>query len=144
MIRRPPRSTQSRSSAASDVYKRQGLKGYVTNLPIETMDGAAVIDAYHDLWRVEESFRMTKSDLRARPVFHHQREAIEAHLTVVFAALAVSRHLQAATDVTIKQLVRILRAARSATIEINGQQLTLDPELTETARDILNRLESGH
>jgi hypothetical protein len=34
---------------------------------------------------------MTKSDLRARPVFHHERHAIEAHLTVVFAALAVGR-----------------------------------------------------
>jgi hypothetical protein len=43
-----------------------GLKGYVTNLPTTTMDGAAVIAAYHDLWHVQ-SFRMTKSDLRARP-----------------------------------------------------------------------------
>jgi len=60
-----------------------GLKGYVTNLPVEQMDGRAVIGAYHDLWQVERSFRMTKSDLRARPVFHHQREAIEAHLTCV-------------------------------------------------------------
>jgi hypothetical protein len=67
-----------------------GLKGYVTNLPASAMDGAAVIAAYHDLWKVEQSFRMTKTDLRARPVFHHQREAIEAHLTVVFAALAVA------------------------------------------------------
>jgi len=58
-----------------------GLKGYVTNLPVEQMPGQAAIDAYHDLWQVERSFRMTKSDLRARPVFHHQREAIEAHLT---------------------------------------------------------------
>ena len=41
------------------------------------MDGAAVIAAYHELWQVEASFRMTKSDLRARPVFHHEREAIE-------------------------------------------------------------------
>jgi transposase len=48
------------------------------------MDSAAVIAAYHDLWQAEASFRMTKSDLRARPVFHHEREAIEAHLTVVF------------------------------------------------------------
>ena len=72
-----------------------GLKGYVTNLDPAAMDGAAVIAAYHDLWQVEASFRMTKSDLRARPVFHHEREAIEAHLTVVFAALAISRDLQA-------------------------------------------------
>ncbi len=66
-----------------------GLKGYVTNLPIEQMSGQGVIDACHDLWQVERSFRMTKPDLRARPVFHHQREAIEAHLTVVFAAVNV-------------------------------------------------------
>jgi len=45
---------------------------------------------------------------------------------------------------TIKKLVQTLRAARSATIEINGQRLTLDPELTETTRAILNRLEEGH
>jgi hypothetical protein len=121
-----------------------GLKGYVTNLPVATMDGAAVIAAYHDLWHVEQSFRMTKSDLRARPVFHHQRQAIEAHLTVVFAALAVARHLQGATGTSIKKIVQNLRAARSATIEINGQRLTLEPDLTDTTRAILSLLESGH
>jgi hypothetical protein len=121
-----------------------GLKGYVTNLPANTMDGAAVIAAYHDLWHVEQSFRMTKSDRRARPVFHHQREAIEAHLSVVFAALAIARHLQDTTGVTIKKLVQTLRTARSATIEINGQRLTLDPDLTDAARDLLSRLKPGH
>src|SRR5450830_1142476 len=50
-----------------------GLKGYVTNLPVAAMDGAAVIAAYHDLWHVEQSFRMTKSDLRARPVSCRRR-----------------------------------------------------------------------
>jgi hypothetical protein len=108
------------------------------------MDGAAVIAAYHDLWHVEQSFRMTKTDPRARPVFHHQRQAIEAHLTVVTAALAVARHLQDATGTSIKKIIQILRTARSATIEINGQRLTLDPDLTDAARGILQRLESGH
>jgi len=98
---RNPRFVKSTGNARSldeaslaRAEKLVGLKGYVTNLPASRMDGAAVIEAYHDLWRVEQSFRMTKGDLRARPVFHHQREAIEAHLTVVFAALAVARHLQ--------------------------------------------------
>lgn len=121
-----------------------GLKGYVTNLDTATMHGAAVIAAYHQLWQVEASFRMTKSDLRARPVFHHQREAIDAHLTVVFAALAVSRYLQASARVSIKKLVHTLRTARSATININGQRITLEPELTGTARAILDRLDQGH
>ena len=93
---------------------------------------------------LEASFRMTKSDLRARPVFHHERHAIEAHLTVVFAALAVSRDLQDRAGVSIKRLVQTLRVARSATIEINGQRMTLDPALTAPARTILDRLESGH
>jgi hypothetical protein len=121
-----------------------GLKGYLTNLDPAVTDGAAVIAAYHQLWQAEASFRMTKSDLRARPVFHHERDAIEAHLTVVFAALAVSRDLQDRAGVTIKRLVQTLRTARSATIEINGRRMTLEPELTRPARAILERLQPGH
>ena len=106
----------------------------------------AVIAAYHELWQVEASFRMTKSDLRARPVFHHQHEAIDALLTVVFAALAVSRYLQTRSGNSIKKLVQTLRAARSATIDLNGQRLTLDPDpdLSNTTQALLRRLQNGH
>jgi transposase len=41
-----------------------------------------VIGAYHQLWRIEKSFRMSKHDLRARPIYHHKRESIDAHLNV--------------------------------------------------------------
>ena len=116
-----------------------GLKGYVTNLTLEQMPGQAVIDAYHDLWQVERSFRMTKSDLRARPVFDHQREAIDAHLTIVFAALAVARHLQDATGVTIKKLVQTLRPLRSVIIAISDQTIPADPTPGPDARTILDR-----
>ncbi|MBA2696596.1 MAG: hypothetical protein H0U62_12335 [Actinobacteria bacterium] len=50
-----------------------GLKGYVTNISAEQMDGAAVVDAYQDLYQVERSFRMAKSDLKARPVSCRRR-----------------------------------------------------------------------
>jgi len=117
-----------------------GTKGYVSNLPVAVMSGAAVIAAYHDLWQVEASFRMVKSDLRARPVFHQQRDAIEAHLTVVFAALAIARHLQAATGVTIKKIVRALRPLRTVTIQIGKQTITAAPLVGPDAREILDRL----
>jgi hypothetical protein len=117
-----------------------GLKGYVTNLPVETMDGQAVVAAYHDLWQVEKSFRMAKSDLRARPIFHHKRESIEAHLTVVFAALTVSRHLQDATGTSIKNIVHTLRTVRSATIRLGGHEITLDPDIPAAAQAILDQL----
>lgn len=76
-------------------------------------------------------------------MFHRTRDAIEAHLTVVFAALEISRHLQVASGISIKKLVRTLRPIRSATIEINGEQLTLDPDIPDQAQAILDAI-SGH
>lgn len=121
-----------------------GLKGYVTNIAPATMNGQAVISAYHDLWQVERSFRMAKTDLRARPIFHHQRDSIEAHLSVVFAALAISRYLQDATGVSIKKLVNTLRPMRTAVIEIGGgHTITAEPTLTAEAHELLNSLARG-
>ena len=73
------------------------------------MPAAEVLAAYHELWHVEQSFRMSKTDLRARPMFHHTRDAIQAHLTIVFAALAVARYLQDTTGLSIKKIIRTLR-----------------------------------
>jgi hypothetical protein len=44
---------------------------------------------HHQLFQIEKSFRMTKSDLQARPIFHRKRDSIEAYLTIVFAAPAI-------------------------------------------------------
>src|SRR6476620_10967088 len=78
-----------------------GLKGYVTNLPNPTAE--QVIGAYHQLWHVEKAFRMSKHDLQARPIYHHLRESIEAHLAVVFAAMAVSHWVEHQTGWSIKK-----------------------------------------
>ena len=83
-----------------------GLKGYVTNLPSTVMPAAEVIAKYHDLWHVERSFRMSKNDLRARPMFHHTRDAIEAHLTIVFTALAVAHNIQERTGLSIAKVIK--------------------------------------
>jgi hypothetical protein len=120
--------------------KLAGLKGYVTNIDAATMPAAEVIASYHDLWHVEQSFRMSKTDLRARPMFHHARDAIEAHLTIVFTALAVSREAQNRTGIAIRNLVRQLRPLRSATIAINGAQQTFPPALSDGHREILQAL----
>ncbi|WP_108965483.1 IS1634 family transposase [Actinomyces sp. Z16] len=122
-----------------------GLKGYVSNIPATVMPASEVIASYHELWHVEQSFRMSKHDLRARPVFHHTHDAIQAHLTVVMASLAVARHLQQATGVSIKRLVRELKPLQEVTITINGHQITAQPQTTQTAQQILNNLNAaGH
>jgi len=117
-----------------------GLKGYVTNIPADLMDAGEVIASYHDLWRVEQSFRMSKTDLRARPMFVRTRDAIEAHLTVVFTALAVSREAQARTGLAIGNIVRRLRPLRSATIAINGTTQAFAPVIGPGQQPILDAL----
>ena len=122
-----------------------GLKGYVTNIPAHLMDAGEVVSSYHELWHVEQSFRMSKHDLRARPVFHHQCDAIEAHLTVVMAALAVARHLQETTGISIKRIIRTLKPLQDVTINLNGHKITAQPQITPTAASILKSLQSpGH
>ena len=86
-----------------------GLKGYVTNIPAQKSPGSEIIGHYHELWHVEQSFRMSKHDLKARPIFHHTKDAIQAHLTLVTTALAISRHLQARTGQSIKRIIRTLK-----------------------------------
>ena len=109
-----------------------GIKGYVTNL---TCDEQIIIDAYHNLFEVEKSFRMTKSDLRARPVFHQKRESIEAHLTVCFAALGICRYIQDRTKLSIKKFISRLETLQTAIIEIAGKKHIARPEIdVETQR----------
>jgi Transposase DDE domain len=84
-----------------------GWKGYTTNLVSQPPQ--FVIEAYHQLWRIEKSFRMSKHDLAARPIYHHTRDSIEAHLTIVFAALAVSHWIEHQTGWSIKKFVRTTR-----------------------------------
>jgi hypothetical protein len=91
-----------------------GIKGYLTNLAA-CPDGTPVtaefvISSYRRLSEIEKSFRMAKSDLQARPIYHHQRDFIEAHLTIVFAALAVSRWIERQTGWSIRKFVKTAAA----------------------------------
>lgn len=88
---------------------------------------------------------MSKHDLTARPVFHHTHDAIEAHLTVVMACLAVARYLQDTTGISIARIVRELRGLQEVTINLNGHQITAQPQLTQAAAEILKSLKPpGH
>lgn len=122
-----------------------GLKGYVTNLEAPTPE--FVMGAYHQLWQIEKSFRMSKTDLRARPIYHHKRDSIEAHLTVVMAALAVSRMVERSTTWSIARFVKTLRRYHTVTIQAGDQTITAADPLPGDAQQALARLRdaaAGH
>jgi len=118
-----------------------GIKGYVTNLT--DVDAQFVIGAYHRLFEIEKSFRMSKSDLRARPIFHHKRESIEAHLAVVFAALAVSRWIEHETGWSIRRFTKTARRYRTIEINAGGHTVTAADPLPDDLATALNDIKTA-
>lgn len=116
-----------------------GIKAYVTNLPDATPE--QVIGAYHNLYKIEKAFRMAKSDLAVRPVYHHLRESIEAHLTIVFAAMAVAHFIEAATGWSIKKFVTTARRYRTTWIKIGSQTLPAIKPLPDDLREALAKID---
>jgi transposase len=121
----------------NEARNKAGIKGYVTNLDC---DAKTIINGYHNLFQVEKSFRMTKSDLQARPIFHQTRDSIEAHLTVCFAALGICRYIQDRTKLSIKRFVKNLEILRTAIIEIAGQEHIAEPEIDIETKNIVKAL----
>ncbi len=115
-----------------------GLKGYVTNL--DNPSPELVIGAYSQLWRIEKSFRMSKHDLAARPIYAHKRDSIEAHLTIVLAALAITRFIEHRTGWSIKKFVTTARRYRTVQIRAGRQLLTAEDPLPTDLRDALAQI----
>ncbi|OHV05460.1 hypothetical protein C1Y40_04457 [Mycobacterium talmoniae] len=82
-----------------------------------------IIEAYHRLWRIEKAFRMSKHNLAARPIYHRTRESIDAHLTIVFAAMAISHYIETHTGWSIKKFMRTTRRYRTVTIAVGDPTL---------------------
>ena len=68
-----------------------GLKGYITNTKITDKQ---VIENYKNLWHIEKAFRMSKTDLRIRPIYHRLRHRIEAHICIAFTAYSIYKELE--------------------------------------------------
>ena len=118
-----------------------GWKGYTTNLTGHSPE--FVIDAYHQLWRIEKSFRMSKHDLQARPIYHHIRESIEAHLSIVVAAMAVSHWIEVQTGWSIKKFVRTARRYRTVRIKAGGHTLTAADPVPDDLREALIKIRAS-
>lgn len=104
---------------------REGIKGYYTNL--EYTENNLIVARYRDLWRVENSFRMAKSDLEARPIYHRKKTSIEYHILIVFVALCIARVIEIEKRESIKQVTDDLKDKWTITLkdEISGNSLKI-------------------
>lgn len=93
-----------------------GLKGYITNT---RLNDKKVLENYRQLWQIEKAFRMSKTDLRIRPIYHRLRHRIQAHICISFTAYCI-----------YKELERVLTQSKSSL------SLKLASELTHTIYQI--------
>nr|WP_256485989.1 transposase [Corynebacterium intestinale] len=116
-----------------------GIRGYETDLT--ALPAQEVIGHYRSrLFNIEQSFRMSKSDLKARPIYARKQDSITAHLNIVMAALAVAHLMETRSDQSIKRLVRTLKKYRSFQVVVGGEPIhapvPLPPDLTTTIQAI--------
>jgi transposase len=68
-----------------------GLKGYLTNTDMKARE---VIAAYGNLWQIEKAFRISKTDIRIRPIYHRIPERIQTHICICFVSYAVFKEME--------------------------------------------------
>ena len=107
-------------SKVEQVARWDGLKGYLTNTDLPP---GAVTENYGQLWQVEKAFRISKTDLRIRPMYHRRRRRIEAHVLVAFVAYTIYKELE--------------RRLHVASVPISPQRAA---ELTQTIYEMTFRL----
>ncbi len=126
--------------------KLLGVKGYVTNIPEEILSNSQVISYYQELWHVEQAFRMSKTDLKARPIFHYNHDAIKAHVLLCFMALMMGKFLEIKTGMSLRRIRDILWNVHEAHIEdkLTGKRITLQSNLADFNKSNLSKLILSH
>lgn len=125
--------------------RHDGLKGYWTNLKDE-IKPVEVIDQYHNLWKVEKAFRMSKSDLIERPIFHRLEKRIGAHLTICFCSLLIMKEVERilkSKEISISRAIEILSTVGQGTMLLGKVNLPIDSALSQEAKIIFRQI-LGH
>lgn len=118
--------------------KWDGLKGYLTN---SSMSKDEILQNYQQLWQIERAFRVTKTDLKIRPIYHYKKHRIEAHICLNFAAFKVYKELERQlkekkSDLSPEKVIEIIQSIYQISVvtpqnEVINQLLILTEEQKE-------------
>jgi len=129
--------------------KWDGLHGVITNLPVnDALQAERVLTHYGSLWRIEESFRIGKHDLKIRPIYHWTERRIRGHLALCYLAYALLRRLQHRLEVRQRERMsageirKALRGVQATLLEDTktGKLYRLPKEMSEPATKIYKSL----
>ena len=119
-----------------------GIKGYVTNLSRDIASDDDIIAHYHSLWHVEQAFRMTKSDLASRPIFHYKEDSVRAHMVVCFVGLLMGKYLEIVTKQSLHSIKDLIWEVTDARIVDTStkEEFMLRSELSVEVQKIMKLL----
>jgi len=111
--------------------KWDGLKGYLTNTKLSKEE---VIENYSHLWKIEKAFRISKNDLKIRPIYHRLQQRIEAHIIINFAAYKIYKELERQlkekkSDLSPEKAIDIAKTIYSVEIRIPESEVTIKKSL---------------
>lgn len=114
--------------------KWDGLKGYITNCKQQP---SVIIEHYKNLWHIEKAFRISKTDLRIRPIYHRLRHRIEAHICLAFVAYTIYKELER----VLKQELYPLSVEKAAEITHNMYQVEITLPESRKVKNILLKMD---
>ncbi|WP_434980276.1 IS1634 family transposase [Daejeonia sp. YH14] len=126
--------------------KLLGIKGYYTNLEATIADNKTIIERYHELYRIEQAFRVSKSDLQTRPIFHFKEEPIKLHILICFMALFISKHIEIKTGISIRKFLDETKKIVDGQVlnQITGKTISIKAEPSEKISRLLEKLFPPH
>jgi len=127
-------------------HKLLGIKGYYTNIESSVADNSTIIQRYHELYRIEQAFRISKNDLQTRPIFHYKEQPIKLHILICFMALVVSKHIELKTEISIRKFIDESKKIVDGEIlnQITNKVVTINAEQTLKMKNLLVKLNAPH
>ncbi|MEI2419332.1 hypothetical protein V6O07_03595, partial [Arthrospira platensis SPKY2] len=126
--------------------KLLGIKGYYTDLEETQVSSKTIIERYHELYRIEQAFRISKHDLKARPIFHYKSKPIQLHLLICFMALAASKHVELKTGKSISSFLKTCEKIQDARMfnKITGKVIQIRKKYPPEIIDFVEKLNLSH
>jgi transposase len=126
--------------------KLLGIKGYYTDIEESVADNATIISRYQDLYKIEQAFRVSKHDLETRPIFHFKEEPIQLHILICFMALAISKHIEIDTTLSIRAFLTQCKKVTDARIlnKITNKEIKMRSTVPPQLQEIITKLLRPH
>lgn len=138
--------TELNEALIEKTQKLLGIKGYYTNLETSEASNNTIIERYHELYKIEQNFRISKNDLQTRPIFHFKEQPIKLHILICFMALVISKHIELKTGVSIRKFIDEAKKTVDGEIldHITNKIVTVNAQPTQKMNDLMTFLNTPH